>query len=83
MSFDMNIGRSQPAIQAATGKKNDGGSNGNTGFMMRGKKKKDENIFGSLFEEEKDDLFEFESFRKSTKNEVNETGSWLSKLFKK
>lgn len=39
MSFDVNIGRSQPVIKAAANMNNDGGSGGNTGFMMRGRKK--------------------------------------------
>ena len=83
MSFDVNIGRSQPAIKAATGKNNDGGSSGNTGFMMRGRRKKEQNIFGSLFDEDKEDLFEFGSFKKDVTEQVNETNSWLGKLFKK
>ncbi len=39
MSFDANIGRSQPVIKAAANMNNDGGSGGNTGFMMRGRRK--------------------------------------------
>ncbi|MCM1338688.1 MAG: hypothetical protein NC191_03355 [Muribaculaceae bacterium] len=50
MSFDANIGRAQPMIKPATSMNNDGGSSGNTGYMMRGRrqKKDDENqtIFG-------------------------------------
>lgn len=49
MSFDANIGRTQPIIKAAANMNNDGGSGGNTGYMMRGRRKdKDEgkkNIF--------------------------------------
>ena len=50
MSFDANIGRTQPMIKPATSMNNDGGSSGNTGYMGRGRrqKKDDENqtIFG-------------------------------------
>ena len=42
MSFDANIGRPQPVIRPTAGMNNDGGSGGNTGYMMRGRKKKDD-----------------------------------------
>ena len=83
MSFDVNIGRSQPAIKATTGKNNDGGSSGNTGFMMRGRRKKEQNIFGSLFDEDKEDTFGFETFKEDVNQEVNQTSSWLKNFFKK
>ena len=54
MSFDVNVGRSQPMIKAAANMNNDGGSGGNTGYMMRGRKKKDFNPFSSVFDEEKE-----------------------------
>ena len=51
MSFDANIGRTQPIIKAATNMNNDGGSGGNTGYMMRGRRNekddKKKNIFDS------------------------------------
>lgn len=44
MSFDVNIGRAQPVIKAAANMNNDGGSGGNTGYMMRGRKNKNKKI---------------------------------------
>ena len=44
MSFDANIGRPQPVIRPTAGMNNDGGSGGNTGYMMRGRKKKKEYV---------------------------------------
>ena len=49
MSFDANIGRAQPIIKAAANMNNDGGSGGNTGYMMRGKRKQEKEERGSLF----------------------------------
>ena len=63
MSFDVNVGRSQPMIKAAANMNNDGGSGGNTGYMMRGKKKKDFNPFSSVFDDEK----EFDTFQMGSK----------------
>ena len=62
MSFDANIGRPQPAIKPASSMNNDGGSGGNTGYMMRGRKKDKKNslnIFGS------DTVSEIDSFELS------------------
>lgn len=50
MSFDVNVGRAQPVIKAAASMNNDGGSGGNTGYMMRGKKKQNQNEQRSLFD---------------------------------
>lgn len=61
MSFDVNIGRSEPAIKAATNAQNNGGSGGNLGYMMSGggggKQKKDDI---EIFETKKQtqDIFE-------------------------
>lgn len=50
MSFDANIGRSQPVIKAAANMNNDGGSGGNTGYMMRGKRQKEKKDYKNPFE---------------------------------
>lgn len=63
MSFDVNVGRPQPMIKAAANMNNDGGSGGNTGFMGRGRRKKDFNPFSSVFDEEK----EFDTFQMGSK----------------
>ena len=61
MSFDVNIGRSEPIIKAAANMNNDGGSGGNTGYMMRGKRKNKEN-YKSLFDSDNEiDSFEMAS----------------------
>lgn len=44
MSFDVNIGRTQPVIKAAANMNNDGGSGGNLGYMTREKKKINKNV---------------------------------------
>ena len=57
MSFDVNIGRYQPAIKAASNMNNDGGSGGNTGYMMSGqnrKKKNNQALFDFDTNDEKD-----------------------------
>ncbi len=62
MSFDVNIGRPEPIIKAAANMNNDGGSGGNTGYMMRGNKKNKDKNFKSLFEDDKEiDTFEMAS----------------------
>ena len=48
MSFDVNVGRARPMINPASKMGNNGGSNGNTGFMSRQKKKKQAN---SIFDD--------------------------------
>ena len=84
MSFDVNVGRSQPIIKAAVNANNDGGSGGNTGYMMSGRRKKDANPFGSVFANEE----ETDTFQLSTKLPKNveypqEQGSWLQGLINK
>ena len=49
MSFDANIGRTQPIIKAATNMNNDGGSGGNTGYMMRGRRKEKDDEKKNVF----------------------------------
>ncbi len=83
MSFDANIGRSTPIIKAASNMNNDGGSGGNTGYMMRGRKKKDNETFGSLFSDEhKTDTFEFGSKLKDIELPSNKK-SWVDNLLNK
>ena len=86
MSFDVNIGRSEPIIKAASNMNNDGGSGGNLGYMMRGKKKKQDqniNIFDS--DKQKFDSFEFStSFGMKEPELFNEDkSSWLGNLMNK
>ena len=85
MSFDVNIGRSEPVIKAASNMNNDGGSGGNLGYMMRGRKqKKEEN--GSLFSNQNaTDTFEFSSgfvIKEPEYQEENKT-SWVKSLLNK
>lgn len=62
MSFDVNIGRPEPVIKAAANMNNDGGSGGNTGYMMRGNRKDKEKNTKSLFDNDKEfDTFEMVS----------------------
>ena len=83
MSFDANIGRSTPIIKAASNMNNDGGSSGNTGYMSRGKKKKDNENFGSLFSNDpKTDTFEFGSKLKDMEPEKTNK-SWITNLLNK
>jgi hypothetical protein len=84
MSFDVNIGRPQPIIKAASGMNNDGGSGGNTGYMMRGRKKDEEKTKKNLFSETSEiDSFEMKS--KLPKDEVDflDSSSWIENLIKK
>lgn len=87
MSFDVNIGRSQPVIKAAANMNNDGGSGGNTGYMMRGRKKKDSNPFSSVFDDDKElDKFEMASKLPTQKDfelPMNEKPSWIENLLDK
>lgn len=81
MSFDANIGRSQPVIKAAANMNNDGGSGGNTGFMMHGKKKEKENN-KSVFDADIE-LDSFEMISKLPKNSDKQYGfqnSWFDNL---
>lgn len=71
MSFDVNIGRPQPIIKAAANMNNDGGSGGNTGFMMRGrKKKKDETNKNPFSSDTEIDSFEMISKLPKTESET-------------
>ena len=85
MSFDVNVGRSQPVIKAAANMNNDGGSGGNTGYMMRGKRKKDDKNSNSLFSND----IEVDSFTMASKlpkdfSEMSEDKtSWLGNLINK
>ena len=84
MSFDVNIGRSEPIIKAAAGMNNDGGSGGNTGYMGGGGRQKKQEGQGSLFSQNKTDSFELAS--KLPKTEIDfmpQTDSWFNKLIKK
>ena len=84
MSFDVNVGRSQPIIKAAANMNNDGGSGGNTGYMMSGRRKKDANPFGSVFaNEEETDVFQLSSKLPKTQEYPQEKGSWLQGLINK
>ena len=85
MSFDANIGRAQPIIKAAANMNNDGGSGGNTGFMMRGKRKKEKNDSKSLFEDNPA-LDSFEMLSKLPKHEDLKFGyknSWFENMVEK
>lgn len=84
MSFDVNIGRSQPVIKAAANMNNDGGSGGNTGYMMRGQKKKDGNQSRSLFSDDAELVDSFEMSSKLPKDYGFTTEkSWIDKIINK
>lgn len=85
MSFDANIGRSQPVIKAAANMNNDGGSGGNTGYMMRGKKKSNQNESRSLFDKESTDSFEMASKlpKKDFENAMGMKNSWIENFISK
>ena len=84
MSFDVNIGRSEPIIKAASGMNNDGGSGGNLGYMTGGGRQKNKEQKGSLFEKETMDSFEMSSKLPKQEDENLLGGnSWLNKLLNK
>lgn len=86
MSFDANIGRSQPVIKAAANMNNDGGSGGNTGYMMRGQRKKENDDNSSIFNSKNPfDSFEMESKlpRKDIEEALGIQPSWIEKLMSK
>ena len=86
MSFDVNIGRSEPVIKAAANMNNDGGSGGNLGYMMGGgdgENQKKKNPFGSIFENDKNEIDMFVMNSKLPKNDYYEEDSLIKKLFKK
>lgn len=82
MSFDANIGRPQPVIKAAANMNNDGGSSGNTGFMMRGQRKKEKENSKSVFDANIE-LDTFEMISKLPKDSDKRYGfqnSWFDNL---
>lgn len=84
MSFDVNIGRSEPIIKAASGMNNDGGSGGNTGYMGGGGRQKKKENQGSLFSSSKSDSFEFSSYKLPENDSLeSKSGNWFDKLVKK
>jgi hypothetical protein len=84
MSFDVNIGRTQPIIKAAANMNNDGGSGGNTGYMMRGRRKDEEKNKKNLFDETSEiDSFEMKSKLPKSEIENLDNGSWIDNLIKK
>ena len=81
MSFDVNVGRSQPVIKAAANMNNDGGSGGNTGYMMGGRRKKDNNPFGSVFDTTDDtDMFQSSSTFPKDYGEMPKQKSWVQNI---
>jgi hypothetical protein len=84
MSFDVNIGRPQPIIKAASGMNNDGGSGGNTGYMMRGRKKDEEKTKKNVFSETSEiDSFEMKSKLPKDETDFLDSSSWIDNLIKK
>ena len=86
MSFDVNIGRAQPVIKAAANMNNDGGSGGNTGFMMRGRKKQEQKETKSLFDSDAMvDSFEMTSKlpKKTLEDSLELKNSWLENFVSK
>jgi hypothetical protein len=84
MSFDVNIGRPQPIIKAASGMNNDGGSGGNTGYMMRGRKKDEEKTKKNIFSETSEiDSFEMKSKLPKDETDFLDSSSWIDNLIKK
>lgn len=82
MSFDANIGRPQPVIKPAANMNNDGGSGGNTGYMMRGKRKKNEKENKSVFDSGLGVDY-FDSINGISRSQANTElfeGSWFDKL---
>ena len=86
MSFDVNIGRAQPVIKAAANMNNDGGSCGNTGYMMRGRKKQEQKDSKSLFDSDSMvDSFEMASKlpKKNLEESMGLKNSWLENFVSK
>lgn len=85
MSFDANIGRAQPIIKAAANMNNDGGSGGNTGYMMRGKRKQEKEERGSLFSGNTFDSFEMASKlpKKDFEEALELKNSWIENFISK
>lgn len=85
MSFDVNIGRPQPVIRAAANMNNDGGSGGNLGYMMRGKRKDSKKEKLSLFDEDAVDSFEMASKlpKKDYEEAMGLKNSWIENFISK
>ena len=86
MSFDVNIGRAQPVIKAAANMNNDGWSGGNTGYMMRGRKKQEQKDSKSLFDSDSMvDSFEMASKlpKKNLEESMGLKNSWLENFVSK
>lgn len=86
MSFDVNIGRAQPIIKAAANMNNDGGSGGNTGYMMRSRKKQEQKDSKSLFDSDSMvDSFEMASKlpKKNLEESMGLKNSWLENFVSK
>ena len=86
MSFDVNIGRAQPVIKAAANMNNDGGSGGNTGYMMRVRKKQEQKDAKSLFDSDSMvDSFEMASKlpKKNLEESMGLKNSWLENFVSK
>ena len=80
MSFDVNVGRNEPIIKAASNMNNDGGSGGNLGYMRQGKRGKGDGNRESLFSKN-DETDKFESSYMTSGLEIeemiNDGNSWL------
>jgi len=85
MSFDANIGRAQPIIKAAANMNNDGGSGGNTGYMMRGRRqKKDEQINPFLNDDGIDSVdLSVKLPEKDLESKIGYKNSWFDNLVEK
>ena len=86
MSFDVNIGRSEPVIKAAANTNNDGGSGGNLGYMMGGGRQKQKEEQENIFAKNKmaSDSFELSSKLPKEFDEVPlEENNVINKLFSK
>lgn len=84
MSFDANIGRSQPIIKAAANMNNDGGSGGNTGYMMRGRRQQQNEEQKSLFSEKEVDLVDLSNkVSLSDEKKFGYKNSWFDNLVEK
>ncbi len=83
MSFDVNIGRSQPVIKATANMNNDGGSGGNTGYMMSGRRKDDKKNKSLFSSDMSGDSFEMASKLPVDDIEYPNEGSWLDRIINK
>ncbi len=86
MSFDVNVGRTEPIIKAAANTNNDGGSGGNLGYMMGGGRQKKKEDKGSLFDKSKNMSDSFELSSKKINKDIfdyPEEKSWLKGIIDK